>query len=66
MPAPITETTPISSSSMGVSVQKEVGGVSVVDGDAPDNPLVIVASDEDLEGEDAEVTGAFSGYIYPY
>ena len=61
MPAPITETTP--TSSMGVSVQKEVGGVSVVDGDAPDNPLVIVASDEDLEGEDAEVTGAFSGYI---
>ena len=58
MATPSTDATPTSNPA---SVPKEVGGASLVQGDAPDNPLVIVANDGDLEGEDAEVTGAFSG-----
>ncbi len=32
-----------------------------VAGESMDHPLVVIASQEELGGEDAEVTGAFSG-----
>ena len=40
-------------------VVEEVGVAS----DGSDSPLVIIASEEELGGEDAEITGAFSGQL---